>query len=69
MNEVLITPEIITFIKASATIVVTPEGNEYLYLPYWFEEVKGKMALNVHRLDKPLPEDLKSFIESERNSL
>lgn len=43
--------------------VVTPQENEYYFLPYWFQ-IKGR-DIYIHSLDN-LPDDLTDFIKSNR---
>lgn len=61
--------EVVDFLRGASTIITTKEGNEYMFLPFWFKTTDDPEVLESTSLDGNLPDDLVKAINDKRNPL
>jgi len=59
--------EVVDFLRGEATIITTEEGNEYMFLPFWFKTTGDENLLEPMSLDGKLPDDLVKAINDQSN--
>jgi len=59
--------EVIDFYKCHATIVTERNEVKYMFLPIWIASTDKDDEFELLHLDKPLPPDLRYYLDKERN--
>jgi len=58
----------ITFIEKYGNKVVTPTGEEYYYIPYWFKSEKNNGIYKSLSFES-LPKDFKEYVKKSREDI
>lgn len=62
--------EVVDFLRGESTIITTAEGNEYMFLPFWFKTSgDDPLIMEQMSLDGKLPDDLVNAINEQRNPI
>jgi hypothetical protein len=68
MDKVGFTDDVAAFIENDSNTIVTANGHEYFFIPYWFKKTEYKGIYEIYNLGSPLPDELKHAIEEFRDN-